>query len=90
MKKLALICSVLILSACTRTVILHPSFPSAPPALQNPCPQLDVLKKDNPQLSDLLTTVTGNYVKYHDCATKVDAWNDWYNSQKQIFQNATK
>ena len=90
MKKSAILVSLFVLSACTTVPVpVTAKFPSAPPALKSECPALDLLDK-NAKLSDLLTTVTKNYVKYHDCAVKNDAWNEWYTTQKQIFENATK
>jgi hypothetical protein len=41
---------------------------------------------DNPQLSQVAKTVTNNYTEYYQCATKLDAWIDWYQQQKLIHQ----
>jgi|FreactcultureFD7_1027221.scaffolds.fasta_scaffold04185_6 hypothetical protein len=90
MKSLILFPPFLLLTACTTVVPVTTKFPEASQALRTACPQLDTVKKDDSKLSDMMTVVTKNYVKYHDCAAKVDAWNEWYKSQKQIFENATK
>jgi hypothetical protein len=46
------------------------------------------LKKlpDTPQLSDVAKTVTVNYSEYYTCAVKLDAWIEWYQKQKIIFE----
>ena len=90
MKKLISPPLFLLLSACVTTVPVTAKFPDVPRILRQPCPQLDTLKKDDPKLSDMMKTVTNNYVKYHDCAAQVESWNEWYISQKKIFEDATK
>ena len=42
--------------------------------------------KDDAKLSDVARTVTVNYSTYYECAVKVDAWQEWYNIQKIIFE----
>jgi hypothetical protein len=42
--------------------------------------------KDNARLSDVSRTVTINYSTYYECAIKADAWQEWYNVQKHIFE----
>jgi hypothetical protein len=36
---------------------------------------------------DLHKTVVDNYTLYHECAVKVDAWNEWHRTQKEIFES---
>ena len=90
MKKLMTLPLFCLLGACVTTVPVTAKFPDVPPVLRQPCPQLGTLKKDDPKLSDMMTAVANNYVKYHECAAQVDSWNEWYTSQKKIFENATK
>jgi hypothetical protein len=49
------------------------------------CPDLQKLK-DNAKLSDVATTVTVNYGTYYECAVKADAWQEWYEIQRRIFE----
>jgi hypothetical protein len=53
------------------------------------CPNLQKLT-DGARLSDVATTVTVNYATYYECAVKTDAWQEWYNIQKIIFEKAGK
>jgi hypothetical protein len=77
---------VLSLSACSTVVPVTQKFPDAP-GLQSQiaCPQLKKLP-DTPQLSDVAKTVTVNYSEYYTCAVKLDAWIEWYQKQKIIFE----
>jgi hypothetical protein len=47
------------------------------------------LKKldEQPKLSDISKTITENYTTYYECAVKNDAWIEWYEIQKQIFES---
>jgi len=91
MKKLLLvpITALIMLSACKTTVPVTMAFPEAPPEITTPCEDLALLA-DNAKLSDLMATVTANYVKYHTCKAHDQGWIDWYNQQKAIFDAATK
>jgi hypothetical protein len=53
------------------------------------CPNLQKLN-DNAKLSDVANTVTVNYSTYYECAVKTDAWQEWYNIQRIIFERAGK
>ena len=43
--------------------------------------------KTEAQLSDVAVTVTKNYNTYYECAVKNDAWIEWYNIQKSIYES---
>ena len=74
-----LIVFVLLMTGCSTTV-------PVPQGLLTPCPQLE--KLDNgPKLSDVAKTVTTNYTTYYECAIKSDAWIEWYQVQKAIFES---
>jgi len=61
-------------------------FPAPPGKLATQdCGSLQQLAEDA-RLSDVSKTVTANYTKYHECAIKLEAWNQWYNEQKIIFE----
>lgn len=84
--KYSLILTVLLLTGCGVTTPVKPSFPAVPQELTERCPDLDQLAETQ-KLSDVLKVVTENYSDYHECRNKVDAWNEWYKSQKQIFES---
>lgn len=75
------------LVGCAMSVPVTAKFPEPPGKLTTTrCPDLTKLQED-PKLSDVAKTVTGNYTEYYTCAVKVDAWIEWYNIQKRIFEN---
>lgn len=88
--KYLLLLSLVLLQACTTTVPVSAKFPDGPGSIATqPCPTLQRLSQD-PTLSEVSKTVTINYTTYYECAVKVDAWNDWYKIQKNIFEKAAK
>lgn len=84
--KYALILLPLLLTGCLKTAPIKMNFPDVPQELKTACPDLEQVKPDA-QMSDVLTVVTDNYSKYHECKNKVDAWIDWHKSQKQIYES---
>ena len=84
MKYLA--CFLLILTTgCSTVVPVTLKFPEVPEKILVRCPQLEKLEND-PKLSDVAKTVTINYTTYYECAVKHDAFVQWYQIQKQIFE----
>jgi hypothetical protein len=77
---------LLLLSGCSTTVPVTAKFPDAPKFASEACPQLQKLNNDA-KLSDVATTVTINYSTYYECAVKNDAWIEWYQIQKHIFES---
>jgi hypothetical protein len=78
---------IILLSGCaTKVVPIVPKFPEAPTALLTKCPPLITLPEDS-KLSDVAKTVTQNYTIHYECVIKHDAWLDWYQQQKEIFDN---
>jgi hypothetical protein len=78
---------VLLLAGCT-TVPVTAKFPAKPSNVEA-CPQL-VTVQDDVKLSELTSTVAKNYGTYHECTVKVDTWNEWYETQKKIFEGVSK
>lgn len=76
---------VLVLSGCTSVPVAR-KFPEAPEVVLQKCPELKQLA-DGAKLSDVARTVAENYTTYYQCSNKSDAWIEWYNSQKQIFES---
>jgi hypothetical protein len=74
-------------TGCSTVVPVTQKFPEAPGNIaMTPCPQLQKLQEDA-KLSDITKTVTVNYGTYYECAVKTDAWIEWYQKQKHIFEN---
>ena len=73
-------------SGCSTTVPVTAKFPEAPERLLAKCPQLEKLGNE-PKLSDISKTITVNYTTYYECAVKHDAFIEWYNVQKNIFES---
>ena len=77
---------VLLLTGCSTTVPVTVKFPEAPNELLQKCPalkQLDEVVK----LSDVAKNITYNYTLHYECVVKYDAWVEWYQSQKKIFES---
>ena len=77
---------VLLLTGCSTTVPVTVKFPEAPSELLQKCPalkQLDEVVK----LSDVAKNITYNYTLHYECVIKHDAWIEWYQSQKKIFES---
>lgn len=73
------------IAGCSTAVPVTAKFPEPPKLATQACPQLQKLN-NNAKLSDVATTVTVNYGTYYECAVKNDAWIEWYNVQKNIFE----
>ena len=77
-------------TGCSTVVPVTARFPEPPGKLATErCPDLNKLK-DGARLSDVANTVTINYGTYYECAVKADAWQEWYQVQKHIFESAGK
>lgn len=86
MKKLILI-PLIALVGCVG-VPVERKFPSIPETLKQSCPDLQTVAPDNTKLSEMLTVVTSNYREYNTCQIKVESWQEWYATQKKIFEDA--
>ena len=85
-KHFILIAGFTIITGCSTTVPVTAKFPDVPERLLIKCPQLEKLK-DEAKLSDISKTVAINYSTYYECAVKNDAWIEWYQIQKRIFES---
>ena len=88
--KFLLLAGVMLLSACSTTVPVTAKFPSVPDILLEKCPQLKTIDGEKVSIIDYTKTVTINYTTYYDCAVKSDAWIEWYQTQKIIFEEVSK
>ena len=88
--KLLVLALAFSLTACSTTVPVAMKFPEAPgQQAMTACPNLQKLK-DDAQLSDVSRTVATNYSTYYECAVKTDAWIEWYETQRRIFESVGK
>lgn len=85
--KYVLIAAAMALTGCSTTVPVTAKFPEPPKYATQRCPDLKKLN-DGARLSDVANTVTINYSTYYECAVRNDAWIEWYNIQKNIFERA--
>lgn len=77
---------VVLLTGCSVATPVKRTFPEVPERLLVKCPNLQKLN-DDAKLSDVSKTVTINYSTYYECAVKSDAWIEWYEIQKRIFND---
>lgn len=82
--RLFLILTFIVLSGCSTAVPVTINFPSVPEELNVQCPQLKKIP-DNAKLSDISKTVAENYKQYKECSTNNSGLLEWYNKQRQIF-----
>ena len=84
--RIALLGLVSLLTACSTAVPLTQSFPQAPAMLMEKCPELKIIVGEKVTIVDFTKTVSENYTTYYQCAGRADAWIDWYNQQKKIWE----
>jgi len=82
--KVMLWLSPLLLTGCMVSAPVKHALPDMPALLIERCVELKLLNEKEEKLSELLKTVTHNYMMYHECATKHDLIVKWYKEQKQI------
>jgi hypothetical protein len=75
-----------LLTGCSTPVPITPRFPDAPILILEKCPQLKTIEGETVSIVDFTKTVTLNYTTYYECAVKSDAWIEWYQVQKKIFE----
>jgi hypothetical protein len=79
---------IMALSGCSTAVPVTARFPEPPgKGAMTACPDLQKLN-NGARLSDVANTVTVNYSTYYECAVRTDAWIEWYQIQKHIFEGA--
>lgn len=81
---------VVLLSGCSlfrQPVPVVPKFPEATPELLKKCEELRKVEGDQVLITELLRAVVYNYSLYYQCSTKVEGWQEWYETQKKIYEN---
>jgi hypothetical protein len=86
MKKILLVLLIALTGCSTKTVPVTVKFPTAPDRLTTTCRDLKEVPESTDKLSVLSDIVIDNYSQYHYCKTLVDGWNEWYTTQKKIFE----
>lgn len=86
--KLLIITLAILLTGCTTAVPIKRNFPEVPPVLMRDCRNLQALPESTTKLSEVLTTVTQNYSAHHECQYLMSRWQEWYQIQKLIFEQA--
>lgn len=83
MKKTLIILTAIMLTGCNDNFVKQ-KFPEVLEDLKISCPALQQIDPKTNKLSEVVDSVVVNYGTYYDCKVKVDAWIDWYNTQKTI------
>jgi hypothetical protein len=52
-----------------------------------PASNLTPLPEDKKSLTDLIQNANENFGKYYQLKEKYEAWQEWYNTQKQIYES---
>jgi hypothetical protein len=86
MKYLAVFLTVLLVG-CSSPAPIKPNFPEAPQILKEKCESLKKIEGDKVAITEMLKVVIHNYTLYHECSTKVEGWQEWYDSQKKIYES---
>lgn len=83
--RVLLLLVTLSLVGCFKTAPVRQSFPEVPKALTEKCEKLKKVEGDRVAITEMLKVVIENYTLYHECSTKVEGWNEWYETQKKIY-----
>lgn len=90
MKYFIILVFTLFISGCSVLVPVKQKFPEAVPELKEKCPELKELENATANILDVLKVVIDNYSKHYQCANKVDGWIEWYDFQKENYNNPKK
>jgi hypothetical protein len=85
---------ILLLAGCSSfkpaPVTVSAPWPDVPASMLESCDDLKFVDPKTEKLSEVLDVVTANYTEYYLCSGKVSDWSNWYNTQKQIYENSRK
>ena len=62
-------------------------WPAAPAELQQPADNLKPLPADKKTLADLIENANENYGTYYQLKERYEAWQQWYDTQKKIYES---
>jgi hypothetical protein len=89
MKRLLIAVMLVGLVGCaTKVAPINIKWPDAPAELMEPAEDLTPLAADQTKLSDLIDNANTNFSKYYILKDRYEAWQNWYNTHKQIYQGA--
>jgi hypothetical protein len=75
-----------LITGCSTAVPVTQNFPDVPTVLLEKCPELKTIAGERVTIIEFTRTVSENYTTYHQCAGRTDAWIDWYDQQKKIWE----
>jgi hypothetical protein len=80
------ILALALLTGCSTTVPITQPWPEAP-GMQSvqACGPLQPLP-ETATITQAAKTIATNYTEYYVCATKLEAWQEWYQKQKLIHE----
>jgi hypothetical protein len=84
--KILILSLTLLLISCATSVPIVPKFPDAPQVLKEKCENLRKIDGDKVAITEMLKVVIQNYTLYYECSTKVEGWQEWYDTQKKIYE----
>jgi hypothetical protein len=76
-----------LLMGCSTTVPVTPRFPEAPATLKEKCENLRKIDGDQVAITEMLKVVVHNYSLYYECSARVEGWQEWYETQKKIYES---
>jgi hypothetical protein len=85
--KIIILSLIILLAGCTTAVPVKQKFPEAPQVLKDKCEQLRKIEGDKVAITEMLKVVIHNYSLYYECSTKVEGWQEWYDTQKKIYES---
>jgi len=89
MKRFIIALMLIVVSGCaTKVAPINIKWPDAPAEIMEPADDLVPLKPEQTKLSDLIDNANTNFSKYYILRERYEAWQQWYNSHRQIYQGA--
>jgi len=85
--KILILSLTLLLISCATSIPVAPKFPDAPQILKEKCENLRKIDGDKVAITEMLKVVIHNYSLYYECSTKVEGWQEWYDTQKKIYES---
>lgn len=84
--KILILSLIILLAGCSTAVPVKQKFPEAPQVLKEKCESLRKIEGDKVAITEMLKVVIHNYSLYYECSTKVEGWQEWYDTQKKIYE----
>jgi len=89
MKRLIVALMLVGITGCaTKVSPVSLKWPDAPAELMEPADDLTTLKPEQTRLSDLIDNANTNFSRYYILKDRYEAWQQWYNTHRQIYQGA--